>query len=188
MPSSAHLHRLAISEVAGEPLVLPPLAEVICRLADLNAIEKVTCVYCGYVNWVVAYVREVAGRTEQYWCPIRHAKRVRAPHTHSREFVDYGDARGYQREIPVLRVKLKGNRPADDAVVPLSGRALQRLAVPLHGVPAPARVILETAPRHIERLLDDEAKMRAHAFDVELLHPLVLVEILFRAVHIRPMR
>jgi hypothetical protein len=64
------------------------------HLAYLNAIEKVNCVYCGYANGVIAYVREVAGRTEQYWCPIRHAKRVRAPHTHYRKFVDYGDARG----------------------------------------------------------------------------------------------
>ena len=60
------------------------------HLAYLNAIEKVNCVYCWYANGVFAYVREVAGRTEQFWCPIRHAKRVRAPHAHYREFVDYG--------------------------------------------------------------------------------------------------
>ena len=50
------------------------------HLAYLNGIEKLNCVYCGYANGVFAYVREVAGRTEEYWCPIRHAKRVRAPH------------------------------------------------------------------------------------------------------------
>jgi hypothetical protein len=55
---------------------------------------------------VFAYVREIAGRTEQYWCPIRHAKRVLAPHPHYREFVDYGDAAGYQRQLPLLRAKL----------------------------------------------------------------------------------
>lgn len=84
------------------------------HLAYLNAIEKLNCVYCAYTNGVFAYVREVAGRTEQYWCPIRHAKRVRAPHTHYREFVDYGDARGYRRELPVLRVKLQGDKPTDE--------------------------------------------------------------------------
>ena len=77
------------------------------HLAYLNVIEKVNCVYCGYANGVLAYVREIAGRTEQYWCPIRHAKRVRAPHPHYREFVDYGDAAGYQRRLPLLRAKLK---------------------------------------------------------------------------------
>ena len=77
------------------------------HLGYLNAIEKVNCVYCAYANGVFAYVREVAGRTEQYWCPIRHVKRVRAPHTHYHEFVAFGDAQGYHRELPLLRAKLK---------------------------------------------------------------------------------
>lgn len=72
----------------------------------MNAIE-LNCVYCGYANGVLAYVREIAARTEQYWCPIRHAKGVRAPHAHYREFVDYGDAKGYHRRLPVLRDNLK---------------------------------------------------------------------------------
>jgi len=77
------------------------------HLAYLNLIEKVNCGYCGYANGVLAYVREIAGRTEQYWCPIRHAKRVRAPHLHYREFADYGDASGYHRRLPLLRARLK---------------------------------------------------------------------------------
>jgi hypothetical protein len=77
------------------------------HLAYLNVIERVNCGYCGYANGVLAYVREIAGRTEQYWCPIRHAKRVRAPHPHYREFVDYGDAAGYRQQLPLLRAKLK---------------------------------------------------------------------------------
>ncbi len=78
------------------------------HLAYLNAIEKINCMYCGYANGVFAYVREIAGRTERYWCPIRHATRVRAPHAQYREFVDYGDPEGYHRRLPVLRNKLKG--------------------------------------------------------------------------------
>jgi hypothetical protein len=85
------------------------------HLAYLNSIEKLNCFYCSYANGVFAYVREVAGRTEQYWCPIRHAKRVRAPHAHYREFADYGDAPGYHRQLLVLRAKLKGSREKDDA-------------------------------------------------------------------------
>ena len=77
------------------------------HLAYLNVIEKVNCVYCGYGNGVFSYAREVAARTEQYWCPIRHAKRVLAPHTHYAEFIDYGDAEGYRKQLPVLRNKLK---------------------------------------------------------------------------------
>ena len=77
------------------------------HLAYLNAIEKLNCVYCGYANGVIAYVREVAGRTEQYWCPIRHARRMRAPHLHYRQFVDYGDAEGYHRRLIPLRAELR---------------------------------------------------------------------------------
>ena len=72
-------------------------------LAYLNGIEKFNCVYCGYANGLLAYAREIAGRTEQYWCPIKHARRVRTPHDRYRLFVDYGDADGYRTELPRLR-------------------------------------------------------------------------------------
>jgi hypothetical protein len=81
------------------------------HLAYLNAIEKLNCVYCGYANGVIAYVREIAGRTEQYWCPIRHATRVRGPHEHYRDFVDYGDADGYRRRLIPLRHELQSKPP-----------------------------------------------------------------------------
>jgi hypothetical protein len=77
------------------------------KLAYLNAIEKANCDYCSYANGVLAYVREIAGRTEQYWCPIKHARKIRGPHQHYRVFVDYGDALGYKRELPELREGLR---------------------------------------------------------------------------------
>ena len=85
------------------------------HLAYLNAIEKANCMFCSYANGVFAYTREVAGRTEQYWCPIRHAKRVRGAHAHYGAFVAFGDADGYRKRLPLLRAELKpppGN-PAD---------------------------------------------------------------------------
>ncbi len=48
------------------------------RLPYLNAIEKLNCVYCGYGNQVLEYAREVAARTEQYWCPIKHGAIVKS--------------------------------------------------------------------------------------------------------------
>jgi hypothetical protein len=86
------------------------------KLAYLNGVEKFNCVFCGYANGVFAYVREVAGRTEQFWCPIRHAKRIRAPHSHYRGFIEYGDAEGYRRRLIPLRDAMKDamkdeNRP-----------------------------------------------------------------------------
>jgi hypothetical protein len=77
------------------------------RLRYLNAIEKLNCVYCGYGNGVLSYAREIAGRTEQYWCPIRHATRVRGPHSRYKAFVEYGDAEGYRARLESLRSKLR---------------------------------------------------------------------------------
>jgi hypothetical protein len=77
------------------------------RLGYLNLIEKLNCDYCAYANGLLAYAREVAGRTEQYWCPVRHAARVNAPHRHYRHFVAYGDGEAYRRELPILRRRLR---------------------------------------------------------------------------------
>lgn len=86
------------------------------RLAYLNGIEKLNCWYCGYANGVVSYVREVASRTEQYWCPIKHALRVRAPHARYRNFVAYGDAEAYRARLAELRAAVRAEgRAAPDA-------------------------------------------------------------------------
>jgi hypothetical protein len=77
------------------------------KLAYLNGIEKLNCVYCGYANGVFAYVREITGRTEAYWCPIKHARRTRGAHEHYDAFAGYGDAAGYKRRLPMLRRALK---------------------------------------------------------------------------------
>jgi hypothetical protein len=73
------------------------------RLAYLNGIEKVNCTFCSYANGLIAYIREVAARTEQYWCPIKHARAVAAPHGRYQAFFDYGDAEGYRRGLTTLR-------------------------------------------------------------------------------------
>lgn len=77
------------------------------RLAYLNGIEKLNCVYCSYANGVIALAREVASRSEQYWCPIKHALRVRTPHQRYRKFVDYGDADRFRSELDELRNQVK---------------------------------------------------------------------------------
>jgi hypothetical protein len=77
------------------------------RLGYLNAIEKLNCVYCGYANQLIEYTREVAGRTEQFWCPIKHARRTRDPHPRSRGFLDYGDAEAYPAGVEERRRRLR---------------------------------------------------------------------------------
>ena len=77
------------------------------KLTYLNGIEKLNCVYCGYANGVFAYAREITGRTETYWCPIKHSKRTRDAHRYYEDFAAYGDAPGYKRHLRTLRRSLK---------------------------------------------------------------------------------
>jgi hypothetical protein len=72
-------------------------------LPYLNLIERFNCFYCTYGNGVVSYTREVAARTEQYWCPIKHARRVLGAHDAYPKFFDYGDAEAYRTELARLR-------------------------------------------------------------------------------------
>lgn len=80
------------------------------RLPYLNWLERLDCLYCSYANGVVAYAREVAGRTEQFFCPIKHAAPHRWAHRHVRRFRDYGDAEGYRKGLPELREELRSGR------------------------------------------------------------------------------
>jgi hypothetical protein len=77
------------------------------QLAYLNALEKLNCAYCAYANGVFAYVREVGSRTEQYWCPIKHARRVLGVHARYGSFVDYGDGDAYRHELEHLRAEAR---------------------------------------------------------------------------------
>jgi hypothetical protein len=72
-------------------------------LKYLNLLERLNCVYCSYGNGVLAFGAEVAARTEQHWCPIKHAARLRAPHSRYSHFFDYGDAQRYSREVETVR-------------------------------------------------------------------------------------
>jgi hypothetical protein len=72
-------------------------------LRYLNLIEKINCAYCGYFNGLIAYVQEIAARTEQYWCPIKHARKIAAIHGRYGKFLEYGDAAGYRRRLERLR-------------------------------------------------------------------------------------
>jgi hypothetical protein len=76
------------------------------HLAYLNGLEAFNCVYCGYANGLIAYAREIAARTEQYWCPIKHALRIRDPHNHYQHFLQYGDAEGYRSKLADYRKQL----------------------------------------------------------------------------------
>ncbi|MDI1253055.1 hypothetical protein [Thermomonas sp.] len=75
-------------------------------LAYLNVLEKLNCAYCSYGNGLIGYVREIASRTEQFWCPIKHARKLVGAHPHYREFVEFGDAEAYREEVAKVAERL----------------------------------------------------------------------------------
>jgi len=80
------------------------------KLAYLNGPQKLNCLYCGYANGVLGYAREIAARTEQYWCPIKHATEPAAPHARYAEFVSHGDAAGFAARSAALRTAVQAPR------------------------------------------------------------------------------
>jgi hypothetical protein len=86
--------------LCGMPLVKRSAYVIIDRhkLQYLNAFDKVACAYCGYANGLIAYWREVGARTESYWCAIKHQKKPgRKEQAHQKEFLKYGDKRGFEK-------------------------------------------------------------------------------------------
>lgn len=84
------------------------------RLDYLNWAEKLNCQYCGYANGVLACASEVAARTEQFWCPIKHALRMKSMHSRHRFFFDYGDAEQYRQQIEVVRRSFEDIRDVEE--------------------------------------------------------------------------
>ncbi len=76
------------------------------HLAYLNFIEKFDCLYCSYGNGLMAYATEIFARTEQYFCPIKHAHRIKGNHARHQYFLDYGDAEDLHKRLEAVRVSL----------------------------------------------------------------------------------
>jgi predicted membrane-bound dolichyl-phosphate-mannose-protein mannosyltransferase len=76
------------------------------QLGYLNFIEKFHCTYCEYANGLIAYLREIVARTEVYFCPIKHARKILGTHAHYNRFLDYGDAEQYEARLEAFRVAL----------------------------------------------------------------------------------
>ena len=72
-------------------------------LGYLNSIEKLNCLYCSYFNGLMQYAAAIAGRTELYFCPIKHAKKVAYKHEYYDAFFRYGEEDEYQKKLEALR-------------------------------------------------------------------------------------
>ncbi len=76
-------------------------------LKYLNLLERLHCDYCSYFNGLSSYAMETAGRTEQYWCPIKHASGEAQRHSRAHFFTDYGDAETYRTKLLEIRKQFK---------------------------------------------------------------------------------
>jgi hypothetical protein len=76
-------------------------------LKYLNVLERLNCDYCSYFNGLSSYAMEIAARTEQYWCPIKHASGKAQRHSRAHRFIDYGDADTYRKKLLEIRKELK---------------------------------------------------------------------------------
>lgn len=81
------------------------------HLGYLNWVEATNCAFCAYGNGLIGYVREISSRTEQFWCPIKHALRISDPHRRYYEFLEYGDAEGYRDRLEAFREQLRTEQP-----------------------------------------------------------------------------
>jgi hypothetical protein len=80
------------------------------RLRYLNLLERVNCVYCSYANGLLSWTAEIAARTEQHWCPVKHSQDPAAPHGRYGRFLAYGDADAYRDRIAEIRRDFDGLR------------------------------------------------------------------------------
>jgi hypothetical protein len=56
---------------------------------------------------------EIAARTEQHWCPIKHARKILGSPARAEAFLAYGDSENYQQRLSGFRDAL-----ATDAAKP----------------------------------------------------------------------
>ena len=74
------------------------------QLGYLNFIERFHCEYCADANGLIAYATEIVGRTEQYFCPIKHARKVSGVHARHAHFLAYGDSADFHARLEAYRV------------------------------------------------------------------------------------
>jgi len=73
------------------------------HLSYLNSIEKFHCTYCAYGSGMIAYISEIVSRTEQYFCPIKHARKILGTHARYARFLEFGEAESYEAKLEEYR-------------------------------------------------------------------------------------
>lgn len=76
------------------------------HLGYLNFFERFHCTYCAYGSGLIAYCSEIVARTEQYFCPIKHARKILGTHARYVRFLEFGDAVDYEEKLEQFGIDL----------------------------------------------------------------------------------
>lgn len=103
------LYQQVCFRIYGIPLVKRSDYVVMDRkyLGYLNWVEKLNCIYCEYGNGILAYAREIASRTEHFWCPIKHARAPKGMHERMMDYMEYGDGEEFHAKLEQQRSKCR---------------------------------------------------------------------------------
>ena len=77
------------------------------KLKHLNSLERFNYVYCGYGIGVLNNFKKISARTEQYWRPIKHVRKVIGRHARYHDFIEFGDAADYHERLAEFRKKME---------------------------------------------------------------------------------
>jgi hypothetical protein len=56
----------------------------------------------------------IVARTEEYFCPIKHARKILGTHSSYARFLDYGEAADYETKLEEFRNQLAKKEKQED--------------------------------------------------------------------------
>lgn len=71
------------------------------KLSYLTFYEKLGCMYCGYVNGIMAFYKEVANTAEKHWCGILHESKkgfITQEHQVAHKFAKFNDEKEFDEK------------------------------------------------------------------------------------------
>lgn len=69
------------------------------KLNYITTLDKANCTYCSYANGLFNYAIAISGKTEEYWCAIKHKdKKGFISPTHHKNFITYGDKNAFKKK------------------------------------------------------------------------------------------
>ena len=70
------------------------------KLSYLSLFDKINCTYCSYATGFINYVAAIGGKTEEYWCGIKHKKYKNfVPSPIQKDFLEYGDEKAFNKYV-----------------------------------------------------------------------------------------